>query len=67
MSEKFRKPCPEEQAVLASLQVRLIESHELGRCNRLLDHIVTGPQGEWLALLIRNCFLPRRSTSTLRG
>ena len=68
MSEKFRKPRPEEQTVLDSLQVRLLEPHELERCNRLLDehhylgsphpvgerlyYVVTDPQGEWLALLI---------------
>ena len=68
MSEKFRKPHPEEQTVLDSLQVRLLEPHELERYNRLLDehhylgsphpvgerryYVVTDPQGEWLALLI---------------
>ena len=68
MSEKFRKPHPEEQTVLDSLQVRLLEPHELERYNRLLDehhylgsphpvgerryYVVTDPQGEWLALQI---------------
>jgi hypothetical protein len=68
MSERFRKPRPEEQTVLDSLQVRLLESHELERCNGLLDqhhylgsakpvgerlyYVVTNPQGEWLALLL---------------
>ncbi len=68
MSEKFREPHPEEQTVLDSLQVRLLEPHELERCNRLLDehhylgrphpvgerlyYVVTDPQEEWLALLI---------------
>jgi hypothetical protein len=68
MSEQFRKPCPEEQAVLDGLQVRLLESAELKRCNEQLDehhylgsvkpvgerlhYVVTDPQGEWLALLV---------------
>jgi hypothetical protein len=68
MSGKFCKPCPQEQAVLDSLQARLIESHELERCHGLLDehhylgsakpvgerlyYVVINPQGEWLALLV---------------
>jgi len=68
MHGTFRKPCPEEQAVLDNLQVRLLESPELKRCNGLLDehhylgsvkpvgerlyYVVTDPQGQWLALLI---------------
>jgi len=68
MRGTFRKPCPEEQAVLDNLQVRLLESPELERCNGLLDehhylgsvkpvgerlyYVVTDPQGHWLALLI---------------
>lgn len=68
MSEHFRKPRPEEQAVLDRLQVRLLESGELKRCNEQLEahhylgrvkpvgerlsYVVTDPQGEWLALLV---------------
>ena len=68
MSEKFRKPRPDEQTVLESLHVQLLEPHELARCNELLDqhhylgsphpvgerlyYVLTDPQGEWLALLI---------------
>ena len=68
MSEHFRKPRPEEQALLDRLQVRLLESAELKRCNHLLDehhylgsvkpvgerlyYVVTNPQGEWLAVLV---------------
>jgi hypothetical protein len=68
MSERFRKPCPEEQTVLNSLQVRLLEPDELARCRQLLDqhhylgspkpvgerlyYVVTDAQGEWLGLLV---------------
>ena len=68
MSEKFRMPRPEDQIVLDSLQVRLLEPHELERCNRLLDqhhylgspkpvgerlyYVVSDPQDQWLALLV---------------
>lgn len=68
MSEHFRKPRPEEQAVLDGLQVRLLESGELKRCNEQLEehhylgsvkpvgerlhYVATDPQGEWLALLV---------------
>jgi len=68
MSGQFRRPRPEDQAVLDSLQVRLLEPHQLERCNRLLDehhylgspkpvgerlyYIVTDPQSQWLALLV---------------
>ena len=68
MSEKFRMPRPEDQIVLDSLQVRLLEPHELERCNRLLDqhhylgspkpvgerlyYLVSDPQDQWLALLV---------------
>lgn len=68
MSEKFRKPRPEEQTLLESLRVRLLESHQLKRCDGLLDehhylgsvkpvgerlyYVVTDPQGQWLALLV---------------
>jgi len=67
-SEKFRTPRPEAQIVLDSLQVRLLEPHELERCNRLLDqhhylgspkpvgerlyYLVSDPQDQWLALLV---------------
>jgi hypothetical protein len=68
MSDKFRMPDLEEQAVLDRLRVRLLEPHELNRCNQLLDqhhylqslkpvgerlyYVVTDPQGEWLGLLV---------------
>lgn len=68
MSEHFRKPRPEQQAVLDRLQVRLLEPAELSRCNKQLEehhylgsvkpvgerlyYVVTDPQGEWLALLV---------------
>ena len=68
MSEKFRMPRPEDKIVLDSLQVRLLEPHELERCNRLLDqhhylgspkpvgerlyYVVSDPQDQWLALLV---------------
>ena len=68
MSARFRAPAPDEQALLASLQVRLLEPAELGRCHQLLDqhhylkspkpvgerlyYGVTDGQGQWLALLV---------------
>jgi hypothetical protein len=68
MSDKFRKPSPEDQAVLDGLLVRLLEPHELEQSHQLLDrhhylqspkpvgerlyYVVTGPQGNWLALLV---------------
>jgi hypothetical protein len=68
MSEKFRRPCPEDQTVLDGLQGRLLEPQELERCNGLLEqhhylgsvkpvgerlyYVATDPQGEWLALLV---------------
>ena len=68
MSANFRRPSPEDQAVLDSLEVRLLELHELEQCNRLLDqhhylqspkpvgerlyYVVTDSQGQWLALLV---------------
>jgi Domain of unknown function (DUF4338)/DDE_Tnp_1-associated len=68
MSENFRRPNPEDQAVLDSLQVRLLESDEIEPCHRLLDqhhdlqspkpvgerlyYVVTDAQGQWLALLV---------------
>jgi len=63
-----RMPVPDEQAVLSSLQVRLLEPAELGCCDQLLDqhhylkspkpvgerlyYVVTDGQGQWLALLV---------------
>jgi hypothetical protein len=47
MSEKLRMPSPDEQAVLASLQVRLLESEEeLKRFHQLLDeqHYLGAPK-----------------------
>lgn len=68
MSEHFRKPRPEEQAVLERLQVRLLESAQLKRCHEQLEehhylggvkpvgerlyYVVTDHDGEWLALLV---------------
>jgi hypothetical protein len=68
MSQKSRKSGPEDPAVLESQQVRLLEAHELNRCNQLLDqhhylqspkpvgerpyYVVTDPQGQWLGLLL---------------
>ena len=68
MGERFCRPRPEDQAVLDSIQVRLLQPDELPRCNRLLDehhylgspqpvgerlyYVVTNSQGEWLALLV---------------
>jgi predicted transposase YbfD/YdcC len=68
MSERFRKPRPDEQAILDNLQVRLLQRHELKRCHALLDqhhylgsakpvgerlyYVLTDAQGEWLALLV---------------
>ena len=68
MSTTFRSPAPDEQALLASLQVRLLEPAELARCSQLLDqhhylkspkpvgerlyYVVTDRQGQWKALLV---------------
>jgi len=68
VSQRFRKPAPEDQTVLDGLQVRLLEPHELKRCNQLLDqhhylqspkpvgerlyYVVTDSQGDWLGLLL---------------
>jgi hypothetical protein len=68
MSEKSQMPDAQEQAVLDTLQVRLLEPAELERCNQLLDqhhylespkpvgerlyHVVTDRQGQWLGLLV---------------
>lgn len=68
MNEKFRRPGPEEQSVLEGLQARLLERHELERCQELLEqhhylgsvkpvgerlaYVVTEPEGQWLALLV---------------
>jgi len=68
MSKTVRRPNPEEQAVLESLQVRIAQPCELKRCHQLLDehhylgspkpvgerlyYVVTDAQGQWLAVLI---------------
>jgi hypothetical protein len=68
MSKTVRKPSPEEQAVLESLQIRIAEQCELKRCHELLDehhylgspkavgerlyYVVTDAQGQWRAVLI---------------
>ena len=68
MSTTFRAPTPDEQVLLASLQVGLLEPAELARCNQLLDqyhylrspkpvgerlyYVVTDGQGQWRALLV---------------
>src|SRR6266478_3809728 len=68
MSEKFRMPDAAEQAVLDTLQARLLQAHELEQCNQLLDqhhylqspkpvgerlyYVVTDYQGQWLGLLV---------------
>jgi hypothetical protein len=61
-------PSAQEQSVLDALQARLLEPHELERCNQLLDqhhylkspkpvgerlyYVVTDAQGQWLGLLV---------------
>jgi hypothetical protein len=68
MSKTVRRPSPEEQAILESLQVRIAEPGELERCHQLLEehhylgspkpvgerlyYVVTDAQGQWLAVLI---------------
>jgi hypothetical protein len=68
MSKTVRKPSPEDQAVLESLQARITEPCELQRCHQLLDehhylkspkpvgerlyYVVTDAQGQWRAVLI---------------
>jgi hypothetical protein len=68
MNTRFRPLAPDEQALLASLQVRLLGPDELARCHQLLDqyhylkspkpvgerlyYVVTDTQGRWLALLV---------------
>ena len=68
MSATFRAPAPDEQALLTSLQVRLLEPAESARSNQLLDqhhylkrpkpvgerlnYVVTDGQGQWRALLV---------------
>ena len=77
MSTTFRSPAPDEQALLASLQVRLLEPAELARCSQLLDqyhylkspkpvgerlyYVVTDRQGQWKAA----CALPSIATSCI--
>ncbi len=68
MSATFRAPAPDEQALLATLQLRIPETVELERCNQLLDqhhylkspkpvgerlyYVVTDGQGEWMGVLL---------------
>ena len=68
MNKAVRKPNPEDQAVLESLQIQIAEPAELSRCHQLLDqhhylgspkpvgerlyYVVTDAQGQWLAVLI---------------
>ncbi len=68
MNAKFRKPGPEDQTLLNSLQVRVLQPDELERCHQLLEeyhylgspkpvgerlyHVVIGALGEWLGLLV---------------
>jgi predicted transposase YbfD/YdcC len=68
MSKTVRKPNPDDQAVLESLQVRIAEPCELKCCHQLLDehhylgspkpvgerlyYVVTDAQGQWRAVLI---------------
>ena len=68
MNAAIRKPNPEGQAVLESLQIRIAEPSELSRCHQLLDqhhylgspkpvgerlyYVVTDAQGQWRAVLI---------------
>lgn len=68
MSEKFRLPNGEEQALLDEVQVRLLERDELQRAHQLLDqhhylksvkpvgerlyYVATDAQGQWLAILV---------------
>jgi hypothetical protein len=68
VSKTVRKPKPEEQVVLESLQLRIAEASELKRCHQLLDehhylgspkpvgerlyYVVTDAQGRWRAVLI---------------
>ena len=46
MSKTVRKPNPQEQAVLESLQIRIAEPRELNRCQQLLDehHYLGSPK-----------------------
>jgi len=68
MNETVRMPDVEEQAALDTLQVRLLEGHELKQCNQLLNqhhylkspkpvgerlyYVVSDHQGQWLGLLL---------------
>lgn len=68
MSEKFRLPSGQEQALLDEVQVRLLERDELERAHQLLDehhylkrlkpvgqrlyYVATEAQGQWLAILV---------------
>lgn len=68
MSKEYRLPTADEQAVLESVVVRLVEADELPRFNQLLDeyhylksfqpvgerlyYVATDAQDQWLALLV---------------
>lgn len=68
MSQKFRLPNSEEQALLDQVQVRLLEPDELDKANQLLDehhylkslkpvgerlyYVATDAHGQWLAILV---------------
>ena len=68
MNKAVRKPNPEDQAVLESLQIQIAEPSELSRCHELLDqhhylgspkpvgerlyYVVTDAQWQWRAVLI---------------
>jgi hypothetical protein len=68
MSEKFRLPTGEEQALLEQVQVRLLERDELPKASQLLDehhylksvkpvgerlyYVATDAHGQWLAILV---------------
>jgi len=68
MSKPKRMPNSDEQALLEQVQIRLVESKEMSRFNKLLDkhhylkrikpigprlcYVATDPRGRWLALLV---------------
>lgn len=68
MSQKFRCPNSQEQALLDQVQVRLLQPDELPKANQLLDqhhylksvkpvgerlyYVATDAQGQWLAILL---------------
>jgi hypothetical protein len=65
MSDKFRKPSPEDQAVLDGLLVRLLEPHELEQSHQLLDrhHYLQSPKpvGERLDYVVTDPVLSGNS------